>query len=333
VPEFTGFWHYRLLSMGLRLSVHRRAWQQSVDEVAASLPGLIPVVKGNGYGFGRGELMPHAARLSTHIAVGSVYEAVDVPTDRTAVVLTPHIGALPPSLPTSATLTVGSIAHVDSLRTHGWTGSVVVKLRSSMRRYGVSHSGFTELTQAVTNAGFTIVGYALHFPLVGSSAEHAAEVDEWMTDLDPAIPVSVSHLDADTYRQLCTRHSTRRVQIRTGTALWHGDKAFLHLSADVLDSQTVEANDTVGYRGVTITQPGHVLLVAAGSAHGVRALDDSRSPFHFDRHRLPLIEPPHMHTSMVFVGADQPCAAIGDRIDVQRPLIHTLVDELEWVDD
>ena len=333
MPDFTGFWHYRLVSMGLRLSVHRRAWQQSVDAVVASLPGLIPVVKGNGYGFGRDELMPHAARVSTHIAVGTVYEACDVPTDRTAMVLTPHIGALPVSLPTSARLTVGSITHVDALRTQGWRGSVVVKLRSSMRRYGVSHNDFAELTQAVSNARFSTVGYALHFPLVGSSADHAAEVDEWMTHLDPSVPVSLSHLDADTYRQLEARHATRRLQMRSGTSLWHGDKSFLHLSADVLDSQAVSTNDTVGYRGVAITEPGHVLLIAAGSAHGVRALDDARSPFHFGHQRLRLIEPPHMHTSMVFVATNQPCAAIGDRVDVQRPLIHTLIDELEWVDD
>ena len=61
--------------MGLRLTVRRRGWQEHVQKVAASMPGLIPVVKGNGYGFGRDVLIPIAAGLSAQIAVGTVYEA------------------------------------------------------------------------------------------------------------------------------------------------------------------------------------------------------------------------------------------------------------------
>jgi hypothetical protein len=37
-----------------------------------------------------------------------------------------------------------------------------------------------------------------------------------------------------------------------------------------------------------------------------------------------------MHTSMAFVPAGEPVPAIGDLVDVQRPLITTLVDELVW---
>ena len=34
---------------------------------------------------------------------------------------------------------------------------------------------------------------------------------------------------------------------------------------------------------------------------------------------------------MVFVPLGDPCPAVGDRVDVQRPLITTQVDEVEWV--
>jgi hypothetical protein len=71
-------------------------------------------------------------------------------------------------------------------------------------------------------------------------------------------------------------------------------------------------------------------MVGAGSAHGVAPLADGRSPFHFARTRLELVEAPHMHTSMVLVPDGDPCPRVGDRVDVQRPLISTLVDELEW---
>ena len=59
-------------------------------------------------------------------------------------------------------------------------------------------------------------------------------------------------------------------------------------------------------------------------------LPNGASPFHFARTRLDMLEPPHMHTSMVFVPEDGTCPAFGDRVDVQRPLISTLVDRIEW---
>ena len=71
--------------MGLRLSVREQAWREHVATVAAATPGLIPVVKGNGYGFGRANLMPIAAGLGHQIAVGTVFEAADVPANRQAV--------------------------------------------------------------------------------------------------------------------------------------------------------------------------------------------------------------------------------------------------------
>ena len=43
-----------------------------------------------------------------------------------------------------------------------------------------------------------------------------------------------------------------------------------------------------------------------------------------------MLEPPHMHTSMLVVPLDTPCPSLGDRVDVQRPLITTNVDEIEW---
>ena len=66
---------------------------------------------------------------------------------------------------------------------------------------------------------------------------------------------------------------------------------------------------------------GTLVMVGAGTAHGVHPLGDGRSPFHFARRRLDLVEPPHMHTSMVFVPAGDPAPRCGDIVDVQRPLI------------
>jgi hypothetical protein len=79
-----------------------------------------------------------------------------------------------------------------------------------------------------------------------------------------------------------------------------------------------------------VATDGHLVMIGAGSANGVAPLPDGRSPFHFRRRRLALHEPPHMHTSMAFVPAGEPLPAVGDRIDLQRPLTTTTIDEYVW---
>ncbi|HEY4331429.1 MAG TPA: alanine racemase [Ilumatobacteraceae bacterium] len=318
--------------MGLRLTVRRDAWHAHVAAVAASLPGLVPVVKGNGYGFGRGILAPIAAELASDIAVGTVYEIGEVPASCTPTVLTPHLGQLPADLPPTAILTVAHAADVDALAAQGWSGHVTIKLHSSMRRYGAAPDELPALSAAIHAAGLTPRSYAIHLPLTGTQAEHLAEIEAWLPRLDPHLPLSVSHLDSDTYARLRDAHPARSFRIRVGTALWHGDKSLLHLGADVLDRHRVTAGVVGGYHATPAPADGHLVMVAAGSAHGVRSLDDGRSPFHFMRQRLALLEPPHMHTSILFVPDTQPCPAGGDVIDVQRPLIATTVDELIWID-
>ena len=71
-------------------------------------------------------------------------------------------------------------------------------------------------------------------------------------------------------------------------------------------------------------------MIGAGSANGVAPLPGDASPFHFSRTRMALVEPPHMHTSMVIVPSGHPCPRVGDWVDLQRPLTLTTIDELLW---
>lgn len=311
--------------MTVRLTVDTEAWRAHVDRTARSLPDLVPVVKGNGYGFGRELLAPIAAGLSDMIAVGTVHELDHVPAGTTAVVLTPTLHAPPDVAPI---LTVGSTTHVRALT--GWPGRVVVKLASSMRRFGAAPDELGALTAAARAAGLDVVAFAVHPPLAGSDDEHLDEIAAWLQLLDPADEVWVSHLSASAYRDLRDAWPDRRFRIRAGTALWHGDKSMLHLGADVLDVRPIRAGDDAGYRLATVTVDGTLVMVGAGSAHGVHPLPDGRSPFHFARHRMALLEPPHMHTSMCFVPDGEPVPVPGDVVDVQRPLTTTFVDEVRW---
>jgi alanine racemase len=312
--------------MALRLTVQRAAWESHIDSVASAVDGLVPVVKGNGYGFGRAALHPLIKGLADFVCVGTIYELDGVADRVTPIVLTPTL--VPPASP-QVVLTVGSVGDIAALA--GWHGRVIVKLRSSMQRYGATLAELGPVITAARSAAFGNLGYALHLPLAGSDDARLAEVDKWLEHIDPHQPMWLSHLQPQSFATLRARHPDRQFRLRLGTSLWHGDKSFLHLHAEVLGVHPVSAGDRAGYRLTEVATDGHLVLVSAGSAHGVAPLPDGASPFHFDRTRLELLEPPHMHTSMVVVPSGTPCPAIGDRVDVQRPLISTSVDEVEWV--
>lgn len=313
--------------MTVRLTVRTAMWRSHVARTVAAYEAaggegcVVPVVKGNGYGFGRGPLATIAADIADTVAVGTVHELDGLPVGVAPVVLTPTL-QMPPDAPPGTVLTVGAPAHVDTLA--GWRGPVIVKLASSMRRHGRG----PELIDAARHAGLDVVGVGVHPPLAGTDDDHRAEIDAAITAVDPALDVWISHLGPATLASLPASH---RYRVRLGTALWHGDKSFLHLGADVLDVAPVTAGTTAGYRQRAVPADGHLVIVGAGTAHGVVELADGRSPFHHARRRLALLEPPHMHTSMAFVPTGEPLPAIGERVDVQRPLISTAVDTIEWI--
>lgn len=314
--------------MPLRLTVQRAAWQAHVDHVAATVDGLVPVVKGNGYGFGRATLHPLIKGLSDYVCVGTIYELDQVAERVTPVVLTPS--PMPPPITAApAILTVGSRHDVEALV--GWRGRIIVKLQSSMRRYGTTPDELHEVAAAATAGGLVIVGCALHLPLAGSDRDRLAEVDAWLDHIDREWPLWLSHLQPQSYAALRAAHPDRQFRLRLGTSLWHGDKSFLQMRADVIAVHAVRAGERAGYHLTEIPSNGHLVLIDAGSAHGVSPLSGGVSPFHFARTRLTLLEAPHMHTSMVLAPEGSPCPAVGDRVDVQRPLISTRVDEVEWI--
>lgn len=318
-----------VLPVALVLTADSAAWNRHVDSLAISVDGLVPVVKGNGYGFGREWLAERAALLAPTIAVGTIFEVPSLPPNCTALVLTPTLH-VSPELRDSTILTVGSVAHVEAAATARQRRSVVVKVRSSMNRYGATIGEVPALIRLCQQHDLDVRGVSIHPPLVGSSLDHAREISQLLDDIDPVWPAWVSHVDPQDFRDLQTAQPERQWLLRLGTSLWHGDKSSLALTAEVIDAVAVEAGQRIGYRGVETSGSGTVVMIGCGSAHGIAPLADGSSPFHFSRQRLPLVESPHMHTSMCFVPAGQPSPVVGQSVEVQRPLITTLVDRIDW---
>ena len=316
--------------MTVRLTVDRARWDTHVTAALADYgDGLVAVVKGNGYGFGRAVL--HQEVAGTMVCVGTVHELGDVPAALKPIVLTPTLQAPTDTRPV---LTVGSLEHVRVLA--GWQGGVIVKLASSMRRYGATPTELPPLLTAIEQVGLEIIGFGLHLPLAGNDDSRLAEIEAWLPLVPTTAELWVSHLRPEAFRALITTHRDRRFRIRVGTALWHGIPRadFITLTADVVQAQHVRAGELAGYHNTPIPFDGTLIALGAGSTHGIAPLDDAdptrRSPFHFERHRLALLERPHMHTSIAVVPAGQPTPRVGDWVDVQRPLITTQIDDLLW---
>ena len=317
--------------MTLRLTVQRAAWREHVRSVAAAYgPALVPVVKGNGYGFGRPALHTVAAGLADEVCVGSAHELHDVPSGVTPVVLTPALQR--PAR--DAVFTVGRAEHVRVLA--GTGAGVIVKLASSMRRYGATVDELPDLLAAVGAAGLRVHAFGLHLPLAGDDDSRLAEVADWLPHLDADVPLWLSHLSPTSFHTLVGQHPARSLRIRVGTALWHGVPrgSFVHLGASVLDTRRVRQGDVAGYRHASVPFDGTLVAIGAGSSAGVAPLENPdparRSPFHFGHERMTLLEPPHMHTSLVVVRDGHPVPQVGDMVDVQRPLITVHADEVVW---
>ena len=164
-----------------------------------------------------------------------------------------------------------------------------------------------------------------------TKAYHSIWIDGVQLNLDdPANKDFVDPLYGKTYLP-------RKFKVRVGSALWHGVPKItaLQLHADVLHTQPIGVGEIAGYHHTPAPFDGTLVVIGAGSAHGIAPNDTpSRqplSPFHFARTRMTLLEPPHMHTSMVVVEAGAPTPRVGEWVDIQRPLITTQVDHVEWM--
>lgn len=349
--------------MSLVLHVDGDRWRAHLRSVAAAHPGMAPVVKGNGYGFGLGRLARKAAWLGVDtVAVGTYAELPQIASrnDCDLMVLTPWrpFGAgleVDPALRRRVVHTLGRVEDVTALLAREPDARFVVERLTSMRRHGLSARELWSVGELLTlHPGARLEGVALHLPLAHGS--HLAEVERLLNDVVAAglatRTVWVSHLGDTELAALGTSYPDYTVRPRIGTALWLGDRGALGVRATVLDVHPVERGDVFGYRSRTIPQAGHLLVVSGGTAHGIGlaapagasslksrvgtlarggldAVGFVRSPFSIDGKLRLFAEPPHMQASMLFLPAGARVPAVGDGLDVRVRYTTTTVDRVE----
>ena len=279
--------------MALTLHVDGDRWRSHLKDVLARHPGLVPVAKGNGYGFGLHRLARKAQWLGVDtLAVGTYEELPEVRQrfDGSVLVLTPWRPFSHAPQDPRVIHTVGRLedlaALVEQGRSTGVRPRVVLERLTSMLRHGFSARGLREAGRMVADlGGVDLEGVALHLPLAKTS--HLSEVERLMTDVVAAgltradrssasrtgspgsHTIWVSHLTEAELDALAGTYPDFTFRPRIGTLLWLGDRDALAVRATVLDTHPVERGDTYGYRRRSAPRAGTILVVSGGTSHGI----------------------------------------------------------------
>ncbi len=337
--------------MTLTLRVDTAAWRAHQDAVLAETPGLVPVVKGNGYGFGREVLAAEVARMGLPtLAVGTPAEVASVRGGfgGDVLVLTPWHPALEP-LPDAdpgVVRTVSSVAGLEALASAAAGGDrgrrVVVELATSLRRHGLSVEELPSVPPLLE--GLAVEGFALHLPLDRGDLTRVEEVEAAIARLwGSGLLVEtlwLSHLSPAEVAEVQASHPDLRLLSRVGTRLWLGERSAYAARSTVLDVHPLRRGDRFGYRQRRAPGPGHLLVVGGGTSHGIgleaprqvrglgqrarvaaagglEAAGRALSPFTVAEHKRWFAEPPHMQVSMVWLPEGVEPPAVGDELDVE----------------
>ena len=295
--------------------------------VTEAEPDLVPVAKGNGYGFTVPVLARAAAGLGVdQLAVGTAEEAAAVLGcfSGDVIILEPYLDGAEPALADGRIVrTAASVDAVRKLAGH----RMIIDCRSSLRRQGLSRADLPLAAQAL--GGQQIDGFSLHLPLDRPAAtDPAAETVSWVKALTESgfsvRTIYVSHLSRTEIAGLERACPGTRFRPRIGTQLWLGEPTAVEARATVLDTFPVQRGDRIGYRQARSRQDGWVVVVSGGTVQGVgleaprtlrglaprakellrsglAAVNRTRSPFSWQGRKQWFAEPPHMLVSMLYL--------------------------------
>lgn len=344
--------------MTLELHVDADRWHAHLDRVAAELRGntddLVPVIKGNGYGLGRGVLIAEAVRLGcTRIAVGTYAEVpqalAEFPGD--VVVLSPYRPFLSDVVFDPRVVhTLGRVDDIRALAASAPGTRVLLEGETTMSRHGLDRHELADAVAAMR--GLELDGFAIHLPLEGNNL---AEADRWAAVLAASqvesTILSVSHLTRPELSKLAAARPGLRFRPRVGTSLWLGDLPAFDVRATVLDVHEVVRGERIGYRQNPVPRDGHLLVISGGTSHGIGleaprapggAVDRAKSlakgslaaaglalsPFTVAGKQRWFAEPPHMQASMVLLPAPAEPPAVGDTVSVAVRYTTTYFDHV-----
>lgn len=338
------------------LHINTVQWRAHLAAMAERVPDIVPVAKGNGYGFGLTMLASESEALSRPtLAVGASDEVAlvhDAFRGDVLVMMPWHPVIDPEPAPDDRRiLTVSSLEAVRALV--GRRHRAVVELLTSMQRFGLDEEA---LARAVPDLQqLALEGFALHLPIDDGTISRVDEISSWVAALRrhqlPTHTLWVSHVSVAELDALARRHPETSFRPRIGTALWIGERAAYQAKGTVLAAHRMRRGQRFGYRQRKAPGDGYVLVVGGGTSHGV-ALSAPRSvrgltarvklagegtleaggralsPFYVDGKRRWFAEPPHMQVSMVWLPSGVAPPVIGAEVPVDVRMTTATFDQV-----
>ena len=347
---------------GVTLRLDGERWREHLRTVAGAMPGIVPVIKGNGYGFGLRRLAEESLILGADTVgvgipseVGMVREAF--PGD--VVILNPWDPsselATELTRDPSVITTVSRLHDLELLAAGGHRPRVLVEVLTSMRRHGVPPDDLGQATALLSGVRFE--GWTIHLPLhadgryaeaerLSHAALAAAAGRLWFSHLPPEETVALARqlggADADPVP----------VRQRVGTRLWL-DRRSRSTTATVLDVHEIKRGERAGYRQRVCPADGWIVVVAGGTSHGIgmeaptsaktvrhraiafatgslAAAGLALSPYTINGKKRWFLEPPHMQSSQVFLPRKERPPRIGQEVPVELRLTTATVDCVAW---
>jgi hypothetical protein len=338
--------------MSLILHVDGAKWRAHLATVLVESDAqIVPVIKGNGYGFGKKVLAKEAKDLNLPVvAVATVAEANEIET-----VFLGEILLLSPSASSDSERVIHTISPHSSVFSEKLPKKFVIELLSPIHRHGFALSDLGNALEKYSKGG-KCEGIAIHLPIDQKSS--AAEwIDKSLQSIaERGIDTSefnnsvwVSHISENDLAKLKLKWPQIVWKIRIGTKLWLGDRTSLKAKAQVLDLHAIEKPTSVGYRQYRVGR-GWLVIASGGTSHGVgleiatpkrdflsqvKALTKSflnlfgwnPSPFSWNGKKLEFAEAPHMHLSLLtFKGKNAP--KVGSELDVDVRFTTTAFDQV-----
>ena len=338
--------------MSLILHVAAEKWRTHLATVVANSEAqVVPVIKGNGYGFGIKVLAQEAKDLNLPIvAVATVAEAQEIQS-----VFPGEILLLSPSAHSDSEKVIHTISPHSSVFSAKMPKRFVLELLSPIHRHGFSVSDLGNALDKYSKSG-KCEGIAIHLPI-----DQKTSASDWIDKNLRSITerglattefnnsVWVSHISKKDLNKLTKNWPEIIWKIRIGTDLWLGDRGALKVKAQVLDLHAIDKPTAVGYRQYRVGR-GWLVIASGGTSHGIgleiatpkrdflsqlKTLTKSflnlfgwdPSPFSWNGKNLEFAEAPHMHLSLLTLKG-KAAPKISSEIDVEVRFTATKFDQV-----
>jgi Alanine racemase, N-terminal domain len=345
---------------GVTLRLDGARWREHLRTVAGAAPGLVPVIKGNGYGYGLSRLAQESAQLGVDtIAVGTAREVSEVREQFQGdiVILHPWEASSDVARELAADdRVITTVSRPDDLARITELESrprVLIEVLTSMQRHGLRPDDLDRVPTLLDRLRFE--GWTIHLPLLAEG--RYAEAERLARAALEAVPGPLwfSHLPPEETIALARQLGGAEgdpvpVRLRIGTRLWLGDKS-ARTMATVLDVHPIRRGERAGYRQRVCPADGWIVVIAGGTSHGIgmeaptsattlrqRAIAMATgslgaaglalSPYTINGKKRWFLEPPHMLSSLVFLPRKEKPPAIGDEVPVELRLTTATVDEI-----